>query len=131
MSLDSEASKYRMFWGNPPPMLAEFPVPLPLVDNAPESSYSFCFTAGKYPVSPSMFGGDPNIVGGYSCYPSYLTNLSGAFKDSERLSSLAQQLSGANEGTCSIDFNASNGSSIYNGDKFQASALQCLACIKS
>ena len=36
-----------------------------------------------------------------------------------------------NAGKSTIVFTASNGNSLYSGDKLQASALQCLACIKT
>lgn len=112
-------------------MLAEFPVPLPLVDNAPESSYSFCFTAGKYPVSPSMFGGHPNIVGAATeIYAQFNeTSLTGAFCDGPTDNTKTVSVNWIQGRTLGLD--ASRCSPEYvTGASLQHSALQILCCIK-
>lgn len=55
---------------------------------------------------------------------------SGVFLDTVQESKIAQQTSGHGQGNMSIDFKASNGSSVYSGQTVQPAALQCLVCIK-
>ena len=56
---------------------------------------------------------------------------SGVFLDSsQRNKIMTSTTTGSGEGKVQFDFKASNGNSVYIGDKVQAAALQVLACIK-
>lgn len=79
-----------------------------------------------------MFGGDPNIEGELGPFRMWATSVR---TQSGALSAEQQGLTGwaKAEGdiAANIEFNASQGNSIYSGSKVQVSALQTLVCIKT
>ena len=79
------------------------------------------------PKTLSMFGLDPNMTGEFASLYSHWTGLSGVFSESDTDS----QCTTANFDNKAIAFNASDGNSLYLGDKLQVAALTTLACIKT
>lgn len=66
------------------------------------------------------------MTGEFASLFSHWPYLSGVFSEADTNS----QATAANYANKAVLFNASNGNALYEGDKLQVPALQCLACIK-
>ncbi len=66
------------------------------------------------------------MTGEFASLYSYWPYLSGVFSQADTNT----RATTANTPNKAVLFNASNGNALYEGDKLQVPALQCLACIK-
>lgn len=89
------------------------------------------FIHAAYSVSPEMFGRDPNIDGVINLEQNLITGSDdGAIYTNPEKHYGHWHADGGSQFAMSLIFSAQRANAAYSGESIQASALQCLICIK-